>query len=188
MKRKAEKMKRRLRRKKAGIECGLREIRHAQDMTMMELSKKSGVPLFKIGYIERRMGEGDTSVHLKLAKALGVSLDEYFGLHPEEPLIHKEPVRVESRSGLIVEELPYGSSSERRKVMRIKLSPKKTLLPILCLKTPTLIYIPEGKASLLVEGKPHILKRGEFLGLSQANQLQITNVEKRPLHALVIES
>lgn len=52
----------------------LRELRKAQNLTVPELSKLSGVPVRTIEDLERR-GDGRVSTLIKLADALGVTLD-----------------------------------------------------------------------------------------------------------------
>ncbi|MBO5523155.1 MAG: helix-turn-helix transcriptional regulator [Roseburia sp.] len=52
----------------------LRELRKAQNLTVPELSKSSGVPVRTIEDLERR-GDGRVSTLIKLADALNVTLD-----------------------------------------------------------------------------------------------------------------
>lgn len=53
----------------------LREIRKGKNMSVPELSRRSGVAIRGIEDLEKR-GDGRVSTLIKLADALGVSLDE----------------------------------------------------------------------------------------------------------------
>lgn len=53
----------------------LRELRKAQNLTVPELSKSSGVPVRTIEDLERR-GDGRVSTLIKLADTLNVTLDK----------------------------------------------------------------------------------------------------------------
>ena len=53
----------------------LRKIRLNQGLSVPELSRRSGVPIRTIEDLERR-GDGRASTLIRLADALGVTLDE----------------------------------------------------------------------------------------------------------------
>ena len=76
--------------------CRLREIRKDQGESVVDLARETGVPASKIHYIELKRGEGAPSTHIKLAQALGVSLDEYFGFPTLEPISIKSPEIIKS--------------------------------------------------------------------------------------------
>jgi transcriptional regulator with XRE-family HTH domain len=69
------------------------------------LTHETGVDKYQIIHIEQGRGEGRVSTHLKLAQALGVSLDEYFGFGMFQPIPKERNRFVQSRSSATVETL-----------------------------------------------------------------------------------
>ena len=91
---------------------------------MADLARDTGVPPSKIHYIELKRGEGQPSTHIKPARALEVSLDEYFGFPTLEPISAKEPEIIKSEPEVTVEQLPPIPRSELS-VKRIRVAPSQ---------------------------------------------------------------
>ncbi len=106
--------------------CRLREIRKDQGESVVDLARETGVPANKIHYIELKRGEGAPSTHIKLAQALGVSLDEYFSFPTLEPVSGKGPEVIKSDPEVTVEVLPPIPRSGLN-VKRIRIAPHKTV-------------------------------------------------------------
>ena len=56
----------------------LRELRHAQNMTLLELSRKSGVQLATLSRIENMKMTSRVESHMAVAKALGVDITQLY--------------------------------------------------------------------------------------------------------------
>ena len=134
---------------------------------MVDLAHDAGVPLEKIGRIERGDGEGKPSTHLRLAEALGVSLDEYFGRGLAEAS-KKEPERITSDSSATVEQLASLPGVEMS-IKRIHLLPHKSLLTAKYLipKRPVFFYALQGDLTLQAEKEADVSKPSEYLGFSR---------------------
>ena len=149
-------MKKAKRTKKAASEfpCRLREIRKDQGESVADLARDTGIPASKIHYIELKRGEGAPSTHIKLAQALGVSLDEYFGFPTLEPISTKEPEIIKSDPEVTVEQLPPIPRSELN-VKRIRVAPHKAvdLTRYLDPRKPAFFYMDQAPAKFGSTGR-----------------------------------
>lgn len=184
-------MRKTKRTKKASPEfpCRLREIRKAQGKSVVGLAHETGLPPDKIHYIELKRGEGAPSTHIKLARALEVSLDEYFGFPTLEPVSGKGPEVIKSDPAITVEELPPLSRSELN-VKRIHLAPNKTfdLTRYLDPRKPAFFYLTQAQGKIWINREEHSLLVGSSLGLSIPAKVKIENITPVPLVLLVIQA
>jgi len=167
--------------------CRLREIRKTQGKSIVALARASGISQDKIIHIEIGKGEGKPSTHLKLAKALGISLDEYFGFTTLEPKT-QEPEVLTSDSTVTIEQLAPLPDSEIS-IKRVVLSKQRELhlTRYLNPKKAVFFYVVQGEAKLWIHQKEGFLKSGENLSLSLPGKVCLENPSNLPLTLLVIQ-
>lgn len=172
----------------AGFTCRLREIRKAQGKSVVGLAHETGIPADKIHYIELKRGEGAPSTHIRLARALDVSLDEYFGFPSLEPVSGKGPEVIKSDPAVTVEQLPPLARSELN-VKRVLLAPNKTvdLTRYLDPRKPAFFYLDQAQGKIWINREEHPLIVGSSLGLSVPAKVKIENITPVPLVLLVIQ-
>ncbi len=168
--------------------CQLREFRKAQGKSTADLAREAGVRQDQILYIELKRGEGAPSTHIKLARALEVSLDEYFGFPTLEPVSVKGPEVIKSDPAVTIEELPPLRRSELR-VKRIHVAPNKTfdLTRYLNPRKPAFFYVNQAQGKLWINREEHPLLVGNSLGLSFPAKVKIENITPVSLVLLVIQ-
>lgn len=183
-------MKKAKRTKKASSEfpCRLREIRKAQGKSVVGLAHETGVPTDKIHYIELKRGEGAPSTHIKLARVLEVSLDEYFGFPTLKPVSGKGPEIIKSDPEVTVEQLPPIPRSELN-VKRIRVAPHKAvdLTRYLDPRKPAFLYMDQAQGKIWINREEHPLIVGNSLGLTLPAKVKIENITPVPLVLLVIQ-
>lgn len=177
------------RKKKLEFPCRLRELRKSQGKSVVGLAHDAGVKMDKIIYIERGVGEGQLSTHLKLAKALGVSLDEYLGFPSLRPVTGKKPEVILSDSNVTVEQLASVPGSAIS-VKRILLNPKKVseLTGYLDFKKFAFFYLAQGEAKIKIGGSEYLLKAGDHATALIPVKIRLENVSSLPLISLVIQA
>ena len=167
---------RRIIKMKPDFPCRLREIRKAKKMTTVALARASGISQDKIIHIEIGKGEGKPSTHLKLAKALGVSLDEYFGFTTLEPT-STEPETILADSTVTVDQLAPLPGTEITIKRVILTKPREfNLTRYLNARKPVLFYLAQGEAKIWIHEKEHLLKSGENLSLSLPGKVRLQNL------------
>ncbi len=173
---------------KPDFPCRLREIRKSQGKSIVGLARVSGVSQDKIIHIEIGKGEGKPSTHLKLAKGLGVSLDEYFGFTALEP-VSKEPETILADSTVMVDQLAPLPGSEITIKRVILTKPREfNLTRYLHPKKPVLFYLVQGEAKLWIHQKENLLKAGENLSLSLPGKVRLQNLlSNQQLTLLVVQ-
>ena len=151
----------------------LRQIRKAQKITLVELSKAAGVDPAVISRIETGVMTGTLECHLKLATALGVKLTElYAGI---EEARTKDAVTVQGPgTGADVYVHEAGKSSMALLTTEVL---KKKLMPVLVtiepggrthqeearVGTEKFLYVLEGSLEAKIGQQTHTLKRGSSL-------------------------
>lgn len=172
----------------AAFPCRLREIRKVRGYSVVSLAHEAGVAQDKILYIETKRGEGQPLTHIKLAKALGVSMDEYFGFPTLEPVSANEPELVASDPGVTVEQLaPMPGSAVTVKRIQVAAQKQSNLTRYLDPKRPIFFYLAQGEAKIWLFQKEHLLRPGDHLGLSLPGKVRLENLTTLPLVFLAVQ-
>lgn len=181
-------MKKAPRKKKVQI-CRLREIRDLRQKSIVALAHESGVDSLAIIHIEQGRGEGRPSAHLKLAEALGVSLDEYFGYGTFRPVTGEGDRVTHSGPSGAVEELRSLPRSPLS-VKRIHLAPRKSLdlTRELDSAKPIFFYLVQGEGKVWRGKTWHALKPGEHFGVHLPGRVRLENTSSVPSTFLLIQT
>lgn len=148
----------------------IKTLRKQNDMTLAELSEKSGIALATLSRIENGKMSGTIKAHTAICKSLGVSIAElYKTLEDKNKTV--DPIKQELRT----EEF-RGSSGIKYELLISKVVDKK-IMPLLVSLKPSaetkeeknprevekFIYILEGKIEANIGEKNYKLKKGDSL-------------------------
>jgi len=179
---------RRPKQKMEHVPSRLREIRKAQGKSVVGLAHDAGLHPEHLRSIESGRVTGHVSIHMRLAKALGVSLDEYFGFGAVDLLTGGGEI-LKSDPHLTVEKLASPQDAGLR-VHRIQIGPHKTsdLTHYLAPEKPSLFYLAQGaEANVRVFEKAYSIAWGEHFWLPRPAKLRIENPGTLPLIFLLIQ-
>jgi len=156
-----------------GVGARLRQLRKSQKITLVELSKATGVDAATISRIETGVMTGTLESHIKLASALGIKItDLYSGI--EEARI-KGGVSVQSASGR--SDVYVHQAGKHSIAMLTTDVLKKKLMPVLVtiesggttnreeakVGTERFLYVLEGAIEAQIGNETHTLRRGSSL-------------------------
>lgn len=174
----------------------LRVLRKSQKITLVELSKASGVDIATISRIETGVMTGTLESHMKLATALGVKLtDLYAGI--EEARI-KDAVTLQQSSGRTDVYVHQAGKSSTTMLTTDVL--KKKLMPVLIaiepggsthkeearVGTERFLYVLEGELEARIGEQTHTLKRGSTLYFDASIPHSFRNHGPRPAKCLSV--
>jgi len=174
----------------------LRALRKAQDLTLMELAKASGVDAATISRVETGNMTGTLECHLKLATGLGVKLTElYAGIEEARAKAAATIQPAGMRRDVYVHEA--GKSAITLLTTDVL---RKQLMPVLItiepggstqkeearVGTEKFLYVLEGTLEARVGGATHTLRRGSSLYLDAAIPHALRNPGGRPAKCLAI--
>ncbi|MGB2878655.1 MAG: XRE family transcriptional regulator [Candidatus Omnitrophota bacterium] len=148
----------------------LKELRKEQNMTLEELSKKSGVALATLSRIENNKMTGTLVSHNRLCKALGTSLVELYGeLEDEAKVIETVPRRKRTEHFIHAQKAKYEllvTKTLDKKIMPLMMvlgkggeTQKEKNKPGI----EKFIYVMTGVIEANVGGQNYALKKGDSL-------------------------
>ena len=172
----------------------LRSLRRAQDVTLLELAKLSGVDAATISRIETGRMTGTLESHLKLARALGAKLtDLYEGLEQAKGAIAIQAPS--ARTEVYVHQA--GRSSMAMLTTEVL---KKKLMPLLItiepggsthqeeakVGTEKFLYVLEGELEARIGEDTHTLKRGATLYFDASLPHTLRNTGAKTVRCLAV--
>ena len=178
------------------IGARLRQIRKTQDVTLVQLSKATGVDIGTISRIETGQMTGTLECHVKLVTALGVKItDLYAGI---EETRTKDAATVQASSART--EVYVHQAGKSSLTMLTTDILKKKLMPILIriepggsthqeeakVGTEQFLYVLEGTLEAKVGGATHTLKKGSSLYLDASVPHQLRNPGARTATCLSV--
>jgi len=172
------------------IGARLRELRKSRQLTLVELSKKSGVALATLSRIETGKRPGTLKVHFMIAKAFDMSLPEFYSAM-------EKPLPTEKREGYTDFFVHNDAASS---VILTKNIVSKRMLPVLIKlsskgKTPQeqqhpgsekFLYVLKGRVEAVVGKEKHILKKGATLYFDASQPHYITNKTNKEVRLICI--
>lgn len=166
------------------IGAKIKELRKAQRMKLVELSKRSGIALATLSRIEHEKMTGTVESHMRVAKALGMSLSE---LYSEIELEHKRPVEKqepERRTDVFVQD-----EKSRYELLTTNVLAKK-MMPVMFKLAPgggtvkeenrydaeKFIYVLKGKIEAVIEDQRYALEDNDTLYFDSSAPHQFKNI------------
>lgn len=147
----------------------LKRRRLEQDLTLEQLSTKSGVSRAAISKIERGDSGASTPVLGKLAEALDLSISQLVGGPRSEPVLHiprnKQPLFVEEETGFERRSLSPLYLGRGIDFVVNSLPPKAKTGPFPSHRqgVEEHLYVTKGRLKVTLDGEVHVLEAGDFL-------------------------
>ncbi len=171
----------------------LKEIRQNKEMTLAELSEKSGVQIASLSRIENDKMTGTLQSHLKIAQALGIDVTHlYQDIIREEPAAElKTPEKTtdvyqhtdQSSSEILVSQV-FG---KKMTPILIKLGPNaQTPQEQNKSGTEKFIFVLEGKMNVKVGTQTYVLQKNSSLYFDASLPHSITNIGKTGARILAV--
>ena len=167
------------------------------EMTQAELAKRAELNFTTISIIEGGHRQGTISAHLKIAKALGITLSElYKGFdNPTPPLIEvtskkQEQVDTFYYNDKAISQILVKQISKRKMAPEILRLEKGgiTHLEKKTIGTEQVIYVLESKVEIKAGGQTHQLKKGESIYFDASLPHQIKNISNNTAKCLRVSS
>ncbi|MFZ5800786.1 MAG: helix-turn-helix domain-containing protein [Candidatus Omnitrophota bacterium] len=165
----------------------LKALREARKISLTELSKLSGVALATLSRIEHKKMTGTLESHLRITRALGITLPElYSEVEPETKkpaakniFVHSEKSASEILTGQI--------ASKKMMPILIKLEPEgRTAVEQATENTEQFSYVLEGEVNLTINSINYSLKNGESLYFDASLPHQFINPGKARARVLSV--
>lgn len=173
----------------------IRELRRDSGLTLEQLSNKSGIALASLSRIENGKMTGTIQSHMKICKALGISLPRlYSGLEEErkEIDVQKEKLRADvfiHKQKTSSELLTSNVLSKKMMPVIIKIQPNGfTDKEENKINTEIFIYILDGDIDAEIGGETHKLAKGDTLYFNASYPHQLRNTGNSEARCLCITS
>lgn len=171
----------------------IKALRKAKKMSLVELSRTSGVALATLSRIENGVMPGTIESHLNISKSLGVTLSE---LYKDVDASEKEVVIV---SGKKHTETFFHGENVLFEILSTNILSKK-MMPVLLKIAPNsksnseqapkdaekFIYCIEGELELTVAGKIYKIEKADAVYFSADSEHYIANITDKPAKALCV--
>ena len=168
-------------------------LRRQKKMTLLELSKSSGVALATLSRIENEKMTGTLKSHMAIAKALGLNLTElYSDIESGSQKIDMQTKP--ERTDVFFHSDKSSYEMLTRNVLNKKMMP--TLIKIEPLGksntessppgTEKFLYVLEGKLQISVADKIYILNKSDTLYFDGSLKHQLKNIGKAQLKAICV--
>ncbi|MFQ5953327.1 MAG: helix-turn-helix domain-containing protein [Candidatus Omnitrophota bacterium] len=173
----------------------LRELRKEKNMTLEDLSKKSGVALATLSRIENNRMTGTLASHNRLCKALGASLVDLYGkLEEEAKVVETVPKRKRTEHFVHARKAKYEllvTKTLDKKIMPLMIkigsggeTQKEQNKP----GVEKFIYVQAGAIEATIGGLTYDLKHGDSLYFDASLAHSFKNKAKTEAEAICIIS
>jgi len=173
----------------------IRDLRKQKDITLEELSKKSGVALATLSRMENNKMTGTLASHNRICKALGVSIAElYKELEDESKTVDAVPKEARTEHFVHAHKAKYElliSKTLDKKIMPLMIrmgaggtTQKEQNKP----GVEKFIYMISGNIDAAVGDRIHHLKRGDSLYFDASLPHSFKNIGKTEAEAICIVS
>ncbi|MBL7129864.1 MAG: helix-turn-helix transcriptional regulator [Candidatus Omnitrophica bacterium] len=175
----------------------LKRLRKSLDLTLDDISRRSGVGKATLSRIENNITAGTLRTHMKICEALNINLrDLYEGLDvPQE--------EISALGEKITEDAEMFSYDEKAKsIILTKNAQRKNMLPQLLILDPggkthleqnatgteKFVFCTEGQIQINIDNKPYDLKKGTSLYFNSALPHRFINIGKKTTKCLIVTS
>ena len=153
-----------------GLGNQIRTLRKTRRLTLMEISKRTGIDQSVLSRIENEAITGTVDSHLKIAQALGVTLPDLYktALHsqgqPQEDKLKTRLERFSFSHGAVAEMLVGGVLQKKMLPLVLKIKPRGyTQSEELPAYTERFLYGLKGQFEVYIGNERSLLKPGECL-------------------------
>lgn len=153
-----------------GLGKRLKELRKSKKLTLVEISKKTGIDQATLSRMENGKMTGTLDSHMQLANVLGVRLPDLYSqvLNKVEEVKEKEfkqKIDTFSHSGGVISEiLTTGIFQKKMLPTLIRIKPRgKTATEEYSAESERFVYVLKGVLSVQIGSEKKLLKTGESL-------------------------
>ncbi|MCK9614466.1 MAG: XRE family transcriptional regulator [Candidatus Omnitrophica bacterium] len=163
----------------------IRNLRKDAGLTLAELSQKSNVALATLSRIETGKMTGTLESHMQIAKALGLTLPQFYSEVDKLKANQTEPEQ-EYRANMFVHNKDASSTILTKDIFNKKMLPVlielkrggKTHKEELKLGAEKFIYVLSGKIEIIIGTNKEILEKGTTLYFDASQPHYIKNIGK----------
>jgi len=170
----------------------VKQLRKSLNMTLVELSSKSGVQIATLSRIENNKMTGTLESHMNIAKALGISVTDLYSA------ITREGTEPEAGSANGADVFRHSDKSSYEILSKRVLARK--MMPILLKIEPggetnieeyrpgaeRFVFVLEGKLEIRVQKETYVLERNHTLHFDASLPHRFVNVGKSRMRALSV--
>ncbi|MBF0477866.1 MAG: cupin domain-containing protein [Candidatus Omnitrophica bacterium] len=157
----------------------IKEIREAQNMTLVELSQKSGVQVATLSRMENCKMQGTVDSHLHIANSLQVPLTDLYQAalrEDEEKKIQAHAAALAANPKLSFQILSQSVSNRRLLPLLVQLQPKgHTDKEKGSIGSEKFIFVLSGEIEILIDGEPIRLPKNHSIHLDATKEHVIKN-------------
>ena len=171
----------------------VRELRKSQNMTLLELAKKSGVQIATLSRLEHKKMIGSLESHMAIARALGVDVTRLYSD------IIREERRVDVGSSREKIDMFVHSNKASFEILTSNIMSKK-MMPILLilqsgghtgseqhgLGSEKFVYVLQGRIEVKISEQSYPLSKGQTMYFDGSLQHTLKNPGKGAARALVV--
>lgn len=175
----------------------LKRLRKSRDLTLDDISRKSGVGKATLSRIENDITAGTLKTHMRICEVLNINLrDLYEGIDIPQDDISTV------RQGNLGETEIFSYDEKTKSILLTKHVQKKNMLPQLLILEPTgkthleqnmngtekFVFCIDGEVSIFIEDKEYGLKKGTSLYFKSHLPHHLSNGGKKIARCLVVTS
>lgn len=175
----------------------LKKLRKSRDLTLDDISKKSGVGKATLSRIENNITTGTLKTHMKICETLNVNLkDLYEGLD-----VPREEISALGEKTTEETEV-FSYDAKTKSIILTKNAQRKNMLPQLLLIEPQgkthleqnsagiekFVFCVDGQIQVNIDNKEYALKKGSSLYFNSFLPHYFINLGKKPAKCLVVTS
>ena len=175
----------------------LRNLRKSRDLTLDEISRKSGVGKATLSRIENDITAGTLKTHMRICEVLNINLkDLYEGI--DTP---RDEIATVGHDNLEQAEV-FSYDEKTKSILLTKQAQKKNMLPQLLILEPAgkthleqnstgtekFVFCTEGEVRIVIENKEYDLKKGTSLYFKSHLGHYFSNKGKKAARCLVVTS
>ncbi len=175
----------------------LKNIRKIRDLTLDDISKKSGVGKATLSRIENNITAGTLRTHMKICEALSLTLKDLY----EGITVPKEEIATLSEKATKEAEI-FSYNEKTKSIILTKNAQKNNMLPQLLIVEPQgkthieqnisgtekFVFCVGGQIQINIEDKPYKLKNGNSIYFKSSLPHSFINIGKKTAKCLVVTS
>ena len=168
-----------------GLGEQIRTLRKTRRLTLVDVSKKTGIDQSMLSRIENEDMTGTVESHLKIADALGVSLPELYKntlnklSQPKDAHFKRKVERFSHSGGAVAEILTTGIMQKKMLPIVLKIKPKgHTETEEFPMGAERFVYVVKGAVDLEVDGSTTRVKTYESLYFDASSPHHFKNAGK----------
>lgn len=173
----------------------LKNLRKSRELTLEDISRKSGVGKATLSRIENNITAGTLRTHMRICEALNINLrDLYEGIDAGREEI--------TAMGVSQDAEMFSYDEKTKSIILTKNAQKKNMLPQLLILEPggqthieqniigteKFIFCTDGQVQIDIDNKPYELKNGTSLYFNSQLAHRFINIGKKTAKCIVVTS